>query len=239
MPGEVVRSIPATWPVADGFIYSHVRTDHPGYRQIQIGGITYTVASGIYRWDEFIAAVTDALNAAPAQFELANTGQVSFDPDDTVPVRYPDRLGWLLGLARDAGTSEVGGGNFTSTASRFVPPGGIPLMAMSWSEVVVEAEVKAIVDASRRIHGHTFGSARIWRVPVTLTRWALEALRTGWCLRSEVTIVGSDLSTTPMSSSAPNGALNGYILGIEGSVEWLDPQVEYIAKATLVVAGTA
>lgn len=229
-PEEVRPSIPASWPTASAWLYSWVRTDHPGYRQIRIAGATYTITSGTYRWDDFIAQIGTDTAAAAGQTSIGSDGRVTIQYDTAVAA-WPDRLGWLLGMGKEAGTSEA---SSAELISRFVPPGGIPLFGVTWTEVRVEREREQILDRSRRQSGYVFGGARVWRCVLRMTRWALEALQTGWCLRGKITLVGSVSSA--MSSTVPGGALTGVALHLEGAPAW-DDSTQQTCTVTMLVAG--
>lgn len=234
-PGEVIPAVPDVWPTANGWLYSWVRSDHVGYRKISIGGSVAQVASTTgKRWDLYIADLATALTSAASwTAAIGTTGKVTLSGSSAI-VGYPDRLGWLLGMGKEALTTEAAAA--TSQVSRYVPPGGIPLLGLSWDEVDVEREREIILDRSRRQSGHVWGGARVWRWRLTMTRFAYEALCTGWCLRGKVTLAGS--STTAISSSVPGGALTGYVLGPEGAPSWGGPTQSW-ATVTLFVAGAA
>jgi hypothetical protein len=227
LPGAVVQQ-PARWSSrpATGFIYSWVRTDHPGYRRLSVGGVPFILPSGTYRFDELITAIDAAM---PGTCTMASNGRVSFA---TAGLGFPDRLGWLLGFGREGGTSEV-------TAlhdAPFVAPGCIPLQSITWERVTVEREREIVTDRSRRQGGYVFGAARLWIWTVGMTRHAFDALSTGWCLRSKVTVAGASL--TAISSAVPGGALTGHVLGLDGSPTWDGPTND-TCRARIVIAASA
>lgn len=227
LPGQVVPRVPLSWPLAKGWIYSYVRTDHPGYRRLAPGGAPMVIASGTYRWDLFVAELVAQLIPRGGGGGIDGGGGVFLDTVSATCV-WPDRLGWLLGFGVEAGATTTG-----EPQSLFVPPGGIPLMGVSWDEVTIEREREQIVDAARRHAGYVFGGARLWRCGVQMSGWAYEALAQRWCLRGQVTLLASSL--TAMSASVSDGALTGSILGLAG-VEWAQKQ-RLTCKATLIVAG--
>lgn len=235
IPGEVTPSTPTLWPRAVGWLYSWPRSDHPGHRTISIGGAEAKVASTTgKRWDLYVADLSTALTAAAGWTATIGTdGRLTLAGSSKV-VKYPDRLGWLCGMGRDAGTVETAA--TTSLVSRYVPPGGIPLMGITWESVDVERERELLMDRQRRQSGYVFGGARVWRWTLQMSRWGYEALCTGWCLRGKVTLAGS--STTAISSSVPGGALTGHALGLVGAPAWTGPN-QQIARVTMLVAGTA
>lgn len=237
LPGEVVPSVPPSraWSTtgAKGWLYGWARSDHLGYRQVRVGGNVAVVASTTgKRWDQYIADLSTALTAAAGWTATIGTdGRVTLAGASGI-LSYPDRLGWLLGMGAEAGTIEAAA--VASRVSRFVPPGGIPLLGLTWTEVNVEREKELVTDRTRRQGGYAFGGARIWRWQLKMSRWAYEALCVGWCLRGKITLAGS--STTAISSAVPGGALTGYVLGLVGSPTWDGPTQE-VCTATLIVAG--
>lgn len=209
--GEVVRSLanPAnSLPAAKAWLLGYVRTDAPGYREIQVGAELYVVPSGTYRAD----ALGTAINALVPDISWSNTS--GFIGPGASGETYPDRLGWALGVVEPATAP-----NFDSQF--VVSPIAIPLYGVTWTRVESEAERKLIFDRHRRNQGYVWGAALVWRLKLTLHRWALEALQTGWCLRGQVTVGGVDVLDTPVSVSDPTGAITGYALGLDG-VRWID-----------------
>lgn len=233
LPETAPQTPPQVWDKADGWIYSWVRTDHPGYRTVSFAGVRFTVASGTYRWDNYITVMNTAFGAVVG-VALDAQGRVSWSSTGpTVPTYFVDRLGWLIGLGVEAGVS-LNDGDFQS---RFVPPGGVPLLGIDWVEVGVEREKERLKDLSMRQGGYVYGGARLWHCPVTMSRWAWEALRAGWCLRGKVTLASARGSGAAMGAANPTGTLTGKILGLDGEPRWLDPTTQRICTATLVVAG--
>jgi hypothetical protein len=229
-PDEVLPAIPASWPTANAWLYSWVRTDHPGYRQIRIAGTTITLTSGSYRFDDLVAELSAGTGVSAS---VSSGGRVLVSSGDPAQWAWPDRLGWLLGFGVEAGTTEAE--VLEERESRFVPPGGIPLLGVTWTEVRVERESELALDRSRRQGGYVFGGARVWRCELRMTRWALEALQTGWCLRGKITLVGSE--SAAMSSTVPGGALTGVALRLDGAPSW-DDSTQQTCRVTLLVAGT-
>jgi len=217
---EVVRS-PVPWstlPAAKAWLLGYVRTDVPGYREISRGpGGASTMrlsvlASATYRFDAYFDAVDAAWQALGGDpLEWTTAGQVTGTGD---VMTYTDRLGWLVGMVNESvsGVTDVGS---------FVPPAGIPLMGATWAEVTSEVERRQITDRHRRNQGFVWGTASVWRCVLTMHRWSLEALQTGWCLRGNVTVGGASKLSTPVGLTDPDGAITGYVLGVDG-IEWLD-----------------
>lgn len=226
---------PALWPRAVGWLYSWPRSDHPGYRRLSVGGAVAQVASTTgKRWDLYVADLSTALTSAASwAASIGTDGRVTLAGSSAL-VGYPDRLGWLLGMGKEALTTE--GAAAASYTSRYVPPGGIPLTGVSWSEVDLQRESELVLDRARRQSGYVWGGARVWRWQLKMTRYAYQALATGWCLRGKVSLVGS--STTAISSSVPGGALTGHALGLVGAPSWSGPN-DMIAQVTMLVAGVA
>jgi hypothetical protein len=225
--GEVVRTpLPASFYVAAkparAWLYGYVRTDHPGYRRITIGGTPFVVTSGTYRFDALVAQIqTDVGGAATITHESPGYVQTSG------VVTFPDRLGWVCGFGDAA---------YDDHPAPFIPPAGIPLYGAQWDAVDVEREREIIQDRSRRQGGYVFGAARVWRWTLTMHRYALEALLTGWCLRGQITIIGAGVGVT-MGATEPGGAFTGHALGLDGGPAWGGPTMD-IATVRLLVAGT-
>ena len=235
VPGEVAPSlVPASLPKAHGWLYSWPRSDHPGYRQLQLSGALAQVASTTgKRWDQYIADVSTALSTAGGwTASIGTTGLITISGSSKT-IGYPDRLGWLMGMGAEGSTVEAS--VTTTRTSKFVPPGGIPLMGLTWDSVEVERERELIMDRSRRQSGYVWGGARVWRWRLHMTKWAYEALITGWCLRGKVTLMGSN--ATAIGIAAPTGALTGHVLGLEGAPVW-DGPTQLTARVTLLVAGS-
>jgi hypothetical protein len=66
-----------------------------------------------------------------------------------------------------------------------------------------------------------------------MTRWALQSLLTGWCLRGKVTAVCGN-NTTAIGPSESGGAITGFVLGLD-RVSWLDPEHQRRAVVELSV----
>lgn len=234
--GEVIPSIPSTLPVARAWLYGYVRSDHPGYRTVRVAGNPATVASTTgKRWDLYVADLSTAMTAAASwTATLGTTGAVTLAGSSSI-LSYPDRLGWLLGMGLDGGTTEAVA--TTSRASRYIPPAGIPLFGAQWDRVSVEREREIAKDRSRRQAGYVFGGSRVWRWTLTMHRWALDALMTGWCTRGQVSILGAGVSAA-MGSSEPGGVLTGHALGLDGGPVWGGPSMDF-ATVQLLVAGVS
>lgn len=224
-PLEVLPE-PCPWSevgVAQAYLLGYVRTDAPGYREIvedPLGGANLrVVASGERRFDDYI----DAINAAfvdndtwywgPGGPDYADRGAVEGSENELVS---GDRLAWLCGFGAEAGAT------FSDGRSIFVPPAGIPLMGATWDYVTEDAERQIIIDRHRRNQGFIWGGASIVRCSMTMHRWALGALMTGWCLRGRVTLGGAAvLDDTSFASGNPAGPIHGYALGLDGA-SWAD-----------------
>lgn len=231
LPSECPPSVPLFWGTAEGYIYSWVRTDHPGYRRVFFAGTPYQIPAGTYRWDDFIVAA-DAAWSSAMSVALAPDGRVQMASNaPTVPTMW-DRVGWLFGLGLEAGVYAYDG-DFTS---HFVPPGGIPLEGIDWSSIELVRESELQIDASHRPGGYTYGAARLYRCPVVMTRWAWEALRTGWCFKTKITLISTRGSSSPLTGANPTGTITGKLLGLEGEPTWRDPTTQMFVNAVLVIA---
>lgn len=215
-PREVVQTAApwATLPPAAAWLLGYVRTDAPGYREINLGSVIITAASGDLRFDAWVAALdTASLAVGGDNVNWETNGRVLFAGGFT----YPDRAGWLAGVGVEAGTTA----NQSDGSSVFIPPAGIPLIGATWTQVIDDADRRQLLDRHRRNQGYVWGSALLWRCKLVMHRYALEALQTGWCLRGKVTLRCADMLDTPISSTEPRGAITGYALGLD-SVSWLD-----------------
>lgn len=227
---------PAQYPSqrAQYHIYSYVRTDVPGYRDIQIGSALCRLASGTYRFDEFVDVVDSAIGAfgfCTLAGAGATPGRVTIDLNVSAALGFPDRLGWLLGFGTEAGvTLSVG----TTFASPFIPPGGFPLIGADWEEVELDRDLHANLDVLRRGSGYGWGGVRVWQVTATMTRWAVEAFLAGWVQRGRIAIVPAAYPSTAMSSAQPSGYLDGYVIQVQRQ-RWLDA-VEQFAELTFLLA---
>lgn len=234
--GEIIpSSLPTALPVARAWLYGYVRSDHPGYRSMRIDGAPAIVASTTgQRWDTYIAALSTALAAAGGGTAAIQTdGRVRITGDGGFTIEAVDRLGWLAGMTTDAGKSRIGNDEILGLS---IPSAGIPLFGAQWERVSVEREREIAKDRSRRQGGYVWGGARVWVWVLTMHRYALDALLTGWCLRGTVSILGAGVSAT-MGSSEPGGAFTGSALGLDGSPVWSGP-TNQIATVRLIVAGT-
>lgn len=231
-PGEPIREKPATWPVARAWLYGWVRTDVPGHRELQIGGSVPVITSASYRFDQLITQIGSDLSGLGWTASIANTGRVTLSGTSAI-VAYPDRLGWLLGLAPDAFVAEAA--TSASIAARWVSPTAIPLLAAQWERVDTEREVESILDRAGRRSGFAFGGSRLWRWRVRMTRWGYQALQTGWCLRGKVTISPHASTVTAASSSQSGGGVTGYVIAVD-SVSWTGP-TEELVDLEIVIAG--
>ena len=227
---------PAQYPSqrAQYHLWSYVRTDVPGYRDVQAGSALCRVASGTYRFDAFVAAVNTAISALGSCVVAAtgaNPGKVTITLGASAALGFPDRLGWLLGFGTEAGvTLSVG----TTFASPFIPPGGFPLIGADWEEVELDRDLRASIDVLRRGSGYGWGGVRVWQVTATMTRWAVEAFLAGWVQRGRIAIVPAAYPSTAMSSAQPSGYLDGYVIQVQRQ-RWLDA-VEQFAELTFLLA---
>lgn len=219
-------------------LWGYVRTDVPGYREVQVGSYVVRVPSGTYRWDAFITALATELGGIGwiSQINGNDTpGTIRLEQDGGSPgaLMFPDRLGWLLGFGLEAGVSLPSGVLFEGA---FIPPGGFPLIGAAWEEAEIDRDVQAQVSRLSRDAGFAWGSARIWRLRMTMSRWHLEAYRQRWLRAGRVAIVPTGYESTAWSGSQPKGHLDGYIVS-DARVRWIDP-LERIAEVTTLLATT-
>jgi hypothetical protein len=233
--------IPQAWPTAMGWLYSWVDTSVAGYRAFDAGVGTIAFTTGYQRWDVLMDAIKTQLDsdAGAPTFRVNADGRVEIydGGGGSYSMTWTDRLGWLMGFGAEAGSADEEWASAGDALSRFVPPGGIPLLSCSWSEVDVATDGDAILDRHRKRQGYVYGAARLWSVRATMTRWALQALMTGWCLRGKLTAVAlSELNA--IGPAEPGGAITGYVLGLD-RVTWLDPahQRTAVVEFTLSTEG--
>jgi len=237
----IPMEIPQAWPTARGWLYSWVDTSVVGYRRTELqGAIDLTATSGYVRWDLLMADIKAQIDGATAAgcFTVGTDGRLQFnDVAGAYTIDWHDRLGWLMGFGVEAGTIDDSWTNVDPQPSRFVPPGGIPLLSCSWSEVDVATDGGSILDRHRKRQGYVYGAARLWSVRATMARWALQALMTGWCLRGKLTAVALD-ELTAIGPAQPGGVITGYVLGLD-RVTWLDPahQRTAVVQFTLATEG--
>jgi len=226
--GEIVQTLWITdYQPAAAFLLGYVRTDAPGYREFVALGELYVVPPAEYRFDALLTAMNTALAGVgetvtdwAAWGSYADTASASIDS-------APDRLAWLIGGGSEAGVVGI-------ISPFYVPPGGIPLIGATWTQVEAEADRRILVDRHRRNQGYVWGGAGLFRCRLTMHRYAFEALQTGWCLRGKVTLGGSAKLDTPWTTSAPDGAITGHVLGVD-SVEWMGPAQQH-AVVTMTIA---
>lgn len=221
---------PAPWDSlgpAKALLLGYVRTDVPGYRELSATPDFGIVTAGEYRFDNLLdQAVIDLPNC---DWHLSSNGGVVGAGS---VLEAPDRLAWVVGYG-----VEAGGTISDDTRAHFVAPAGIPLMGFAWTEIRTEAERQKIVDQHRRNQGYVFGGAMVVQCKLTMHRWALGALLTGWCLRGKVTVGGiTAIGSSTLSAGEAAGAVTGYVLGID-SAKWLGP-TEEVAEVLLSIAYT-
>lgn len=227
------------------YLWGWVDTDHPGYRSLILGGTgtsggtTRTVASGYYRWPEFIAALSSALSASSWAASLGADGVVTLSGTST-RVRFPDRLGWLLGLDAEAGDT-MGTGARTSVVSQLPPPGGVALLGAVIESLDVTRETALTLDRSRRAHGYVHGELALYRLRCVMTADTVDSVRAGWLTRGRVTVSWYPAATYAAegawdAATNPAGYVDGDVVALE-SFDWLDGLQE-TAEVSLVLAVT-
>lgn len=234
----IPAEIPQAWPAARGWLYSWVDTAAPGYRALDVNALgALTVPAAYQRWDDYVRALEIQVEilAAPTRVSIRPDGRVRFLAGSVTDIlTWTDRMGWLLGYGAEAGVVDTEWDTTGAALSRYVPPGGIPLLSCSWTEVEVACDAEAILDRHRKRHGYVYGAARLWTVRATMTRWALQALMTGWCLRGQLTAVALD-DIDAIGPAQPGGAITGHVLGLD-RVSWLEPEHQRTAVVVLTIA---
>jgi len=212
------------------FLDGYIDTSVPGYREISIGGTTYTVASGFYLWEDWVTAINTAINPASWALVVASSGQARL-AGSSAAVIFPDRLAALLGFGTEPGHDS---GTVSVLSAGVVSPAHIPLLGATWESVDMKRERVLEIDRAARGHGYSWGGARIWRWTLTMTRSDLIGLEFGWGITGRIRInpVGSSAAIGPSDS---DGYMDGWSMGIE-SVEWAD-SVQSIARVRVLVAG--
>jgi hypothetical protein len=235
---EPIPEIPEAWPVAQAWLYSWVNTAVPGYRTFDVdGSVVVLVPDGHWRWDLFIAEIKAqvASGVDAGSFDVDATGRAIFAVGaDSYNIEWLDRLGWLLGYGTEPGVVDAEWPATDAARSRFVPPGGIPLLGTSWQTIEVDTDAQATLDRHRRRSGYVTGAARLYRCTLTMTRWAFQALLTGWCLRGKVSVVCGN-NTTAIGPSEPGGEITGSVLGLD-RVAWLSSTHQREVEVDLIVA---
>jgi hypothetical protein len=224
-----------SWPTPIAYLWSWPSTDLAGYRTMRVGASTITIPSAYQAWPDFIDSLNTQLGAVSWAAAHDSLGRVVLTGSSSA-LTWVDRLGWLLGMDKEPLTGE---GATTSMTSRVPPPGALPLLGATWSEVDIKRERRLTLDRYQRGHGYVWGSARVWRWSLTMHHAAVTQLQTGWCMRGKVTIspvVASAYSgATAWSGSNADGYLEGHVVGLE-SIEWRPGPARELADVSLLVA---
>jgi len=229
---------------AVGWLYGSVYTDGwatavPGYRTIQIGASTYTIASGAaqpYWFWEWLTALDTAIGGG---WGLALSGDTwTLGGGAPAVVTWLDRTGWLLGFDAEPGDAEP---SASSLSPRAPSPAAVPLISCERPEAMSrDAQSKLQISKFGRGHGWTYGAADVYRCRVKLDRLGFDALNTGWLLSGmPVALSPFDVEThalggaTAYDGAYPNGYLTGRILGTDGDGSWVG---ELVYETTLLLA---
>lgn len=241
--GEVIQTA-APWSRWFGvyppaWLLGYIRTDVPGYRELEVDGLLYVADSGEYRADQ----IATAFSTLPHSLTVFDGRTLPFVYiDDPTTLAFPDRLGSLLGFGieagLDAGAKHDAQGLLGSDffAARFISPAAIPLRGYTWQRVDNEADRQQLIDQYRRNQGYVWGEALLWRCVLRMDRYGFEALQVGWLLNGKVTLGGTDMIDSPIDTSNPKGAITGYVLGpAPESLRWIDPTQEFIELEIIIV----
>jgi hypothetical protein len=221
------ESLPTNLPPAGAYLYGYVDTNDEGYRLIARGGSTYLLAAGVYRGDELAAALTTAGIASTFDNGLFSVGSAT-----PATMRYDDRLGYCLGLARRAGT-ETTPSTAGPVVSTRISPVAIPLAGFSVRNHEIMAEDEQGRDRLQRDIGYVYGAARVLEIKVKLHKWSLDALMEGWCMKGKVSFIGPN--ATIISGSNPEGsALDVKVLSVSSPM-YIGP-AQLWAEVTFIVA---
>ena len=220
-----------TWPQPRGWLYGYVDTSVPGYRALNNNGADLTVASGYYSFPDYVSQI-DALSGISASVD--SIGRVTIT--GTAPITWTDRLAWMIGLDTKPGDSA---GSSSSRTSDRPPPGGIPLMSVSWSRIDRAVESTITVDRKQRGHGYLFGDNDLWRLKLLFHVQSLRSFREGHCLSGKVIVSTQSPSNfatdTPWSPTNTDGYIEGYVIGIERG-RWVDT-TQTVWQAELILSG--
>jgi len=194
------EELPTNLPPAGAYLYGFINTNIEGQRKIRRNLTTYTLAGDIYRADEIPAALTTL--GLPCSFD---NGLFSIGTSSTESFRYTDRLGYLMGLARKAGSEQTDSLSGPRISSR-ISPIAIPLSGFSIKSHKIISEDEAENDRLMRDIGYVFGAARIIEVEVVLHKWALQALLQGWSMSGKVSFIGPNATNIALGN--PEGSLH-------------------------------
>ena len=212
-----------------GFVYAWIDTGLPGCRKMTIAGVDYTAAENYVQADTWVGLVNTAISAGGHALAFSTTtGLCTLTLGSSTTCEWADRTGFLCGFDREPTEIET----FTTLTSRVTPPAMVPIIGAIWDEVSVGTETEMEIFRHRRGYGYRFGSSRIFKVKITLTKEALTAFQTGWTSTGKITIDVGDSSE--ISGSNPDGAIIGHVLSVE-QIEWLDDVGDY-ADLTITLA---
>lgn len=223
-------ALPPQLPSAAGYIWGHVDGRVPGHRTLRVGSANITLPASLTRADGLAALIQGAASVSSCTLADGRFTLVPATAPSTLGGASTGRLGWLMGLLPRASTTS------TTTASSFtssrISPLAVPILGAIWQEVSVDAD--DVFDASRRgiPAGYCWGGVRVWRLTVTLHRWALEALAEGWVTRGKVAVQCGP--SGPVGPSEVGGIVEGTVLGVS-EPEWLSAS-ELIATVNMRIA---
>lgn len=194
------------WSKPNGWIWGWIDTTVPGYRKLRksTGAVNYTVTDGYYRFPEYISAL-DTLMSGGDGARIGSTGQVTLTMNGGSTILWQDRLGWLCGF----GDIQPGTTSLTATdhMSILPSPAGIPLYGATWTEVNMAQETSLVLSRFSRAHSYAYGTARVWRWKMVMSKFSVDAMRSGWVLAGKITIASEapDFSSGQWAAGTPGG----------------------------------
>ena len=157
----------------NGFLFSYIDTNVPGFRRLKFGSTYTTVPPGYYDFRSYITALNAVLYVVgwTASFSTT-TGLVTLTAGSgSENLTFQDRTGMYLGFEGPAERTLQGDGEVYS--SRIAPPGCLHLMGAIWESIDVERERYLETTRLGRGYGWVWGGAK----PVSYTHLTLPTNR--------------------------------------------------------------
>lgn len=212
----------------NGFLFSYIDTNVPGFRYLKVGSTYVTVPPGYYDFRSYITALDGVLDAVGWSVSFSTTtGLVTLVSDSGSDLlTIYDRTAIYLGLGAPA-PSVFPGDGFSVTSSG-APPGCLHLMGATWEKIDVERE--RVLETTRigRGYGYVWGGARLWRWKLHISPSSIQSsagdaaslystskpILSNFVSKGKVQIwMGDDDAITHTESG---GKLDGYVVGLDG-----------------------
>ena len=147
----------------NGFLFSYVDTNVPGFRYLKFGSTYKTVPAGYYDFRSYITALNTQLSAVSLGASFSTTtGLVTLvSGGGSEDLTFQDRTGMYLGF--EAPATVVLPGDGASHTSRIAPPGCLHLIGAIWESIDVERERYLETTRLGRGYGWVWGGAKLWR----------------------------------------------------------------------------